>query len=307
LPCSSQSDNSKNEYDFYREKSAQDLEKIQKYAVIIKEQRRRDEERQKLIKLAADKDKIDSPSVSSNNYVSPNERNKKKALHQSDSAINMSDSCCIVVDSDEDVDDETKLKLKEEKLRKEKEERERKERKRRKFEYVLVDECPLLEAQIDKCTKLSMLNEEQLEYMVKRDINYFLDIFSGHCEHSWRHQEFKRELKSAQDALYFHTALANYSHEQHMAVVRGLRVIFLRGNKSPYEINDYIVKVLMPEALIKICMRIYQCSKQAAEDYLEVRQDRFYPANVEVVPRGSANKPPGAVFAGDLVPSMICD
>ena len=33
--------------------------------------------------------------------------------------------------------------------------------------------------------------------------------------------------------------------------------------------DEYIVKVLLPEALIKICMRIHQCSKLVAESYLE--------------------------------------
>jgi hypothetical protein len=36
------------------------------------------------------------------------------------------------------------------------------------------------------------------------------------------------------------------------------------------------VKVLLPEALIKICMRINQCSKEDAEDYLH-KNDRKNP------------------------------
>jgi hypothetical protein len=35
------------------------------------------------------------------------------------------------------------------------------------------------------------------------------------------------------------------------------------------KLDEYIVKVMLPEALIKICMRVYQCSKDAAEEYLK--------------------------------------
>lgn len=35
------------------------------------------------------------------------------------------------------------------------------------------------------------------------------------------------------------------------------------------KLDEYIVKVALPEALIKICMRVYQCSKLAAEEYLK--------------------------------------
>lgn len=51
-----------------------------------------------------------------------------------------------------------------------------------------------------------------------------------------------------------------------MSAVKALQSIFCKKN---HKYDEYIVKVLLPEALIKICMRIYQCSKDSAEEYLK--------------------------------------
>ena len=35
------------------------------------------------------------------------------------------------------------------------------------------------------------------------------------------------------------------------------------------ENDKYIVEVLLPEALVKICMRVYKCSKEEVKEFLE--------------------------------------
>jgi hypothetical protein len=50
-----------------------------------------------------------------------------------------------------------------------------------------------------------------------------------------------------------------------MAATETLQTIFCKKN---HKLDDYIVKVLLPEGLIKITMRIYQCGKDLAENFL---------------------------------------
>jgi len=125
------------------------------------------------------------------------------------------------------------------------------------------------------------LTEKHVEYMVLQDINYFLDIFSGDCEHSWRHTQYKKFSKRTGNLLYENSAMSSYRYDQCMAAVHALQAIFC---KKDYRYNEYIVKVLLPEALIKICMRIYQCSKDAAEEFLQVNNQN----RPNAYPRGSA-------------------
>ncbi len=104
------------------------------------------------------------------------------------------------------------------------------ERKARKL-YIGTDLNPALEEQIDKIIKISDLTEGQIKYMILRDINYFLDIYSGQCQHSWRHTEYKKFSKKSGNVLYSHAVgMGSYTHEQIMSGVEGLRGIFCRTN-----------------------------------------------------------------------------
>ncbi len=106
------------------------------------------------------------------------------------------------------------------------------QRKVRKH-YVGTDLNPFLEDQIEKITKLSDLNEDHMKYMILRDINYFLDIYSGECEHSWRHAEYKKFSKKSGNVLYSHAVgMTSFTHEQIMSGVDGLRDIFCRSNNK---------------------------------------------------------------------------
>ena len=104
--------------------------------------------------------------------------------------------------------------------------------------------------------------------------------------------------------MYCNTALTSYTREQYSAAVQALQNIFCKkDNKVKYKVlfinieclkfflfwkcDDYIIKVLLPEALIKICMRIYQCSKEAAEEYL---QKNNFKNDFKQYPKGSIVK-----------------
>lgn len=100
-------------------------------------------------------------------------------------------------------------------------------------------------------------------------------------EHSWRHREYKKFSKKTGNYLYENSRLSAYTYDQYMGAVQGLQYIFC---KKDFRYNEYIVKVLLPEALIKICMRIYQCGKDAAEEFLKMNFDK----NPNLYPRGSA-------------------
>jgi hypothetical protein len=80
--------------------------------------------------------------------------------------------------------------------------------------------------------------------------------------------------------------MTSYREDQYTAVVRVLQPLFSTKNHNR---DDYIVKVLMPEALIKICMRVYQCSKESAETFL-LRDNKR--TNFVNYPKGSATHSP---------------
>lgn len=155
---------------------------------------------------------------------------------------------------------------------------------RREYDYEVIDENAELESQIDLIGSINLLTEAQIEYMILRDINYYIDIFSGNCDHSWRHLEYKKFSKKSGNLLYSNTALNSFRSEQYTAAAKALQSIFCRKNNK---FDEYIVKVLLPEALIKMCMRIYQCGKEAAEEFLQ--RDNFK-NNFKDFPRGSAIK-----------------
>jgi hypothetical protein len=139
-------------------------------------------------------------------------------------------------------------------------------RKKIEFNKKTIEKNDLIEKKLEQIDNLNELTDEQIEYMVLRDINYFLYIFSGQCEHSWRHTQYKKNSARIGNMLCSKTLLACFREEQYMAAVRAFKSVFCQNHNRR---DDYIVKVLLPESLIKICMRIHQCSKVKAEVFLE--------------------------------------
>lgn len=163
-------------------------------------------------------------------------------------------------------------------------------RPKRDCVYEAIDRNVRFEREIDRVKILSGLTPEHIEYMVLRDINYFIDIFSGNCDHSWRHQEYKKFSKKSGNLLYENSAMTSYTYDQYMSAVKALQSIFCKKNNK---YDEYIVKVLLPEALIKICMRIYQCSKDAAEEFLKKNNIKNSFADY---PKGSAIYSPSSKY-----------
>ncbi len=109
--------------------------------------------------------------------------------------------------------------------------------------------------------------------------------FPSKC-HSWRHLEYKKYTFNSSKVLYANSFICSYTEAQYMCVVKALQKIFSKSSNKVWLVSrhrilnfflrivffskydDYLVKVLLPEALIKMCMRVYQCNKENAEEHL---------------------------------------
>lgn len=137
--------------------------------------------------------------------------------------------------------------------------------KNSEFNYLCEKEDLRKEARIDKITDLTKIPLDFIDYMIRRDVNYYVSIFAGKCEHSWRHEEYKKLTNKSSKILYQNGACCSYTPEQQLQASKTLESIFCRNDKRYV---DYVCKVLLPESLIKICMRVFQCAKPEAEEYL---------------------------------------
>jgi hypothetical protein len=88
--------------------------------------------------------------------------------------------------------------------------------------------------------------------------------------------------------------MTSYREEQYMSCVKALQFIFCKKNN---QLDEYIVKVLMPEALLKICMRVYQCSKQSAEDFLmrDNKRNNFFNCPRDSIVKPEKKKKPAVI------------
>lgn len=116
--------------------------------------------------------------------------------------------------------------------------------------------------------KLRFLTESQLEYIVLREIEYFIKIYAGQ-EPSWRHGEFKKNTRISKEALYGNAAFLNFDQSQFSTITNLFKQLFNMRRTLKFEITEYIVQVLLPESLIKICIFLYDCDKENAEIYLK--------------------------------------
>jgi hypothetical protein len=81
---------------------------------------------------------------------------------------------------------------------------------------------------------------------------------------------------SRSDNLYLNCLTTNFSHEQVAAVGGAFQTIYINSSnlRNQSTINDYIVQVLVPEGLIRVCMWYYKVSYKRAEHYLEIDQKK---------------------------------
>ncbi|XP_052767328.1 uncharacterized protein LOC128208055 isoform X2 [Mya arenaria] len=117
--------------------------------------------------------------------------------------------------------------------------------------------------EIEEISNVEDLNQEQLEHMVRHREGYLRKIFEGSvlCE---RHLDFKRGGSSKRD-LDYNSRIGSYTDEQVDTVMEALINIFCKRHNKYL---DYLMKVLLPEMLVKIYMDIHNTSHEASEQIL---------------------------------------
>ncbi|XP_033735150.1 uncharacterized protein LOC117323803 isoform X3 [Pecten maximus] len=95
------------------------------------------------------------------------------------------------------------------------------------------------------------LNEQHVWFLVQENKRYLKDIFEGKipCE---RHKQFKQGGKTRY-RLNYQVYLSLFTDEQQDVVMEALMAIFC---KKDHGFLDYVMKVMLPEILIKIYMEV---------------------------------------------------
>ncbi|XP_053400290.1 uncharacterized protein LOC128557215 [Mercenaria mercenaria] len=124
-----------------------------------------------------------------------------------------------------------------------------------------------LKNEIRAISSIGKLNEEHLQYLIRNNEKYLRSIFEGKvaCE---RHQAYKKGGKSRRD-LNYNSRLGQYTEEQVDTVMESLIAIFC---KRHHKYLDYIMKVLLPEMLIKVHMDIHSTSHEESERSIASKQ-----------------------------------
>ncbi|XP_035682984.1 uncharacterized protein LOC118420313 isoform X3 [Branchiostoma floridae] len=122
-----------------------------------------------------------------------------------------------------------------------------------------------IEDSIKNIRHVKDLNSEQIRFLVQKDERYLKDIFKGKifCR---RHEDYKRGGSSRAD-LNFQVRLGMFHEDQQDEVLEVLSAMFCPAGNNKY--LDYVFKVLLPEALIKIHMHISGGSHDESEDIMQ--------------------------------------
>ncbi|KAI8483243.1 hypothetical protein Bbelb_389840 [Branchiostoma belcheri] len=122
-----------------------------------------------------------------------------------------------------------------------------------------------MENSIKKIRHVKDLNSEQIRYLVQKEDRYLKDIFKGKlfCR---RHEDYKRGGIARAD-LDFQVRLGMFHESQHDEVLDVLNARYCPAGNNKY--LDYVFKVLLPEALIKIHMDITGTSHDESEDIMQ--------------------------------------
>ncbi|CAH1263317.1 Hypp2668 [Branchiostoma lanceolatum] len=118
-----------------------------------------------------------------------------------------------------------------------------------------------LEESIKKIRHVKDLDSDQIRYLVKKDERYLKNIFKGNIS-CRRHEDYKRGGAARAD-LNFQVRLGMFHEAQQDEVLEVLNAIFCPAGNNKY--LDYVFKVLLPEALIKIHMHISGASHDESE------------------------------------------
>ncbi|CAH1791877.1 unnamed protein product, partial [Owenia fusiformis] len=80
-----------------------------------------------------------------------------------------------------------------------------------------------------------------------------------------RHEDYKQGGKAKVNLMY-QVRLGIFYEEQHEVVIEQLMAIFCKTN---FTLLDYILKVLLPEMLVKIYMDVKHSTHDEAEQFME--------------------------------------
>nr|XP_006813608.1 PREDICTED: suppressor protein SRP40-like [Saccoglossus kowalevskii] len=117
-----------------------------------------------------------------------------------------------------------------------------------------------LELSIQKIRDVVQLNEEEMTYLVNKNEGYLRKIFQGKI-YSWRHEDYKTGGIRRIDLTY-QVHHGSFSEEQQEVVMQSLMLMFC-ATHSKY--LDYVLKVMCPEALIKIQMDVCKTTHEETE------------------------------------------
>ncbi|XP_013412165.1 uncharacterized protein LOC106174933 isoform X2 [Lingula anatina] len=121
-----------------------------------------------------------------------------------------------------------------------------------------------MEQDIRNMRNVNQLQDDQLRYMVEKNEKYLRQIFEGKRS-CLRHEEYKKGGVSRYNLDHNQASLCVYLESQNDAVMETLIQIFCKKHNKYL---DYLMKVLLPEALIKIYMDVHQVGHAAAEEAL---------------------------------------
>ncbi len=110
--------------------------------------------------------------------------------------------------------------------------------------------------------KLNELTEMDLNKVIKQYSNYFSEISCGYIE-SWHHITYQLKTNKSSNLLQANSCIGIFNNDQDQFIAQTLLKYF------PNQM-DYVCKVLLPEACMKICMHYYNCEKEEAQSYLEL-------------------------------------
>ncbi|KAK3595552.1 hypothetical protein CHS0354_021661 [Potamilus streckersoni] len=145
------------------------------------------------------------------------------------------------------------------------------ETKEMEHDHVLFDDSAdefsgikdTLIGEIKACKHVRELNEEHLQFLVMSNKKYLRDIFEGEI-YSERHELFKAGGKTRRD-LNYRVHLGLFNEEQYDLVMETLMSIFC---KKDHKYLDYLLRVLLPEMLIKIYMEVHGTSHAETDNIM---------------------------------------
>ncbi|CAH1792452.1 unnamed protein product [Owenia fusiformis] len=117
---------------------------------------------------------------------------------------------------------------------------------------------------LSKVNKVCELTQEQLVHLVKENKKYLRNIYQGKA-YNRRHEDYKKGGKARIDLTY-QVRLGIFHEEQHDVVMEQLMTMFCKKN---FHFLDYILKVLLPETLVKIYMDVKHSTHEEAEQFME--------------------------------------